>query len=595
MKLSGGRGKGGGGGPEAVGNERAQRRDGASEKHELPTVDDLLHKRDFTGATELLRAKQRASAGSADEADALLWLGYALAHAGDYVNAEAVYKQLEHSHNDADSGMKRAAEASTVDEAMVSVYKAVCIFHQGRVQEAEAAARSVNTTSELQQRLLFHCAHKQADEEELTKRHALLSESAEDHLALAAVNYLRGYYQEAADIYKAVLEEHQQFAALNVYVALCYHKLDFYDISSQLLDSYLNECPDSVFATNARACNTYKLYGGQPAEREVHALVEDSNKGGRGLADPANLEADIIKHNFVVFRNGEGAQQHLPPLLSFPPETRTNLAMFHINEGNMDSALSLVKDMEPVTTPEYIVKAIAHSQVGQRDGTAEHLRIAQELFQTVGQSDADKDTIPGRECMASCLFLLNNFRDVLVYLESIRSYMLGDDDFNWNYGIAKAAAQQYADAEEALRQIQSSEYRSEYEFNAWLARCFIKNGKPESAWGLYLRMEASDDSFALLHLLANDCYRAQEFLFAAKAFDVLDRLDPTDEYARGKRGACVGAFYNVSIGNEQPEALKELVTMMRATTSHEDTDADKILLVMRDFARRHGIAVSAVP
>ena len=29
------------------------------------------------------------------------------------------------------------------------------------------------------------------------------------------------------------------------------------------------------------------------------------------------------------------------------------------------------------------------------------------------------------------------------------------------------------------------------------------------------------------------------FLFAAKAFDVLERLDPDPEYWEGKRGACV--------------------------------------------------------
>jgi len=30
------------------------------------------------------------------------------------------------------------------------------------------------------------------------------------------------------------------------------------------------------------------------------------------------------------------------------------------------------------------------------------------------------DTIPGRQCMASCFFLLKQFEDVLIYLNSIR-------------------------------------------------------------------------------------------------------------------------------------------------------------------------------
>ncbi len=33
------------------------------------------------------------------------------------------------------------------------------------------------------------------------------------------------------------------------------------------------------------------------------------------------------------------------------------------------------------------------------------------------------------------------------------------------------------------------------------------NRKPQHAWELYLRMETSGDSFSLLQLIANDCYK----------------------------------------------------------------------------------------
>ena len=48
------------------------------------------------------------------------------------------------------------------------------------------------------------------------------------------------------------------------------------------------------------------------------------------------------------------------------------------------------------------------------------------------------DTIPGRQCMASCFFLLKQFEDVLIYLNSIRVIMpvtrvnvLLSDELNW--------------------------------------------------------------------------------------------------------------------------------------------------------------------
>lgn len=41
-----------------------------------------------------------------------------------------------------------------------------------------------------------------------------------------------------------------------------------------------------------------------------------------------------------------------------------------------------------------------------------------------------------------------------------------------------------------------------------------------------------------------------QFYYAAKAFDVLERLDPNPEYWEGKRGACVGIFQLILAGRE---------------------------------------------
>lgn len=53
-----------------------------------------------------------------------------------------------------------------------------------------------------------------------------------------------------------------------------------------------------------------------------------------------------------------------------------------------------------------------------------------------------------------------------------------------------------------------------------------------------------------------------QFYYAAKAFDVLERLDPNPEYWEGKRGACVGIFQQIIAGHEP-----------RLDSSHQRTHA----------------------
>lgn len=65
----------------------------------------------------------------------------------------------------------------------------------------------------------------------------------------------------------------RNFLALNVYMALCYYKLDFYDVSQEILDVYLKKYPDSMILTNLKACNLYKLYDGKAAEAELKNLI----------------------------------------------------------------------------------------------------------------------------------------------------------------------------------------------------------------------------------------------------------------------------------------------------------------------------------
>jgi intraflagellar transport protein 56 len=103
------------------------------------------------------------------------------------------------------------------------------------------------------------------------------------------------------ELYKKLLLENKEYLALNVYVSLCYYKLDFFDIAEEILNHYLAERPDSIIAVNLKACIKFQLYQGQAAENELRSL-QSIYTGGDIFQD-----FDLFRHNLVVFRGGENA------------------------------------------------------------------------------------------------------------------------------------------------------------------------------------------------------------------------------------------------------------------------------------------------
>ncbi|KAH9255034.1 tetratricopeptide repeat protein 26 [Batrachochytrium salamandrivorans] len=500
--------------PAAAPSHPAAVTDVLETKKTVPKLETYITNRDYVGAVTLLEFIKASGKGDIDN---MMWLGYSLFHLSDYRKAMETYQTMLLDEN---------------CDLLVHLYLACCYFFLGMYREADDAAQK-GPTCKLQNRLLFHLSHKFNDEKRLMGYHQNLQDVIEDQLSLASIHYLRSHYQEAIDIYKRILLENRDFLAINVYVAMCYYKLDYYDVSQEVLSVYIGAYPDSVTATNLKACNHFRLYNGKAAEAELKGLSEK-------MSHNFQFAEDLIKHNLVVFRNGEGALQVLLPLLDVIPEARLNLVIYHLRNEDIVSAFNLMKDIEPSTPQEYILKGIVNASLGQEQESREHLKIAQQYFQLVGGSASECDTIPGRQCMASCFFLLRQFDDALIYLNSIKGYFYNDDTFNYNYAQAKVATGGFEEGEEILLMIQNEKFKNEYAYMSHLARCYIMNKKPRLAWELYLKMETSSESFSLLQLIANDCYKMSHFYYSAKAFDVLERLDPNPEFWEGKRGACIG-------------------------------------------------------
>lgn len=82
---------------------------------------------------------------------------------------------------------------------------------------------------------------------------------------------------KATDIYKRLLLENRDDLALNVYVAMCYYKLDYYDVSLEILAVYLQAFPDSAVAMNLKV---------RARERERGATAADISPNSYPIALP---------------------------------------------------------------------------------------------------------------------------------------------------------------------------------------------------------------------------------------------------------------------------------------------------------------------
>lgn len=323
-------------------------------KRQIPSFEEFLLKRDYTGAKTILKLSKDYD--EEDDKGKALWMAYCDFHLGDYTNCLTQYEKIYDATQSKD----------------IALNIGVCMFYLGIYEESQKRIEDL-PESQLKIRLLFHLAHKLGDDNRLMELHGVLRDVIEDQLSLAGLHYLRGQYQEAIDIYKRILLDNKHMLAVNVYVALCYYKLDYFGMSQEVLDLYIASYPDSTIAANLKACNRFRMFNGQAAEQDIKHLLDGADRFG----------IDLIRHNLVVFRSGEGALQVLPELLDIIPEARLNLAIHHLKRGEISEAHQMIKDIKPKVPHEYILKGVVHASMYQETGLKEHAKQAQQYLQLI--------------------------------------------------------------------------------------------------------------------------------------------------------------------------------------------------------------------
>lgn len=250
------------------------------------------------------------------------WRAFAHFRLGEYKKAMETYDKIKRSS----SSSKELIDSQQI--ANIELLSCCCKFYMGEFIDQKFIETYDGPNKLLAERLKIYLDLKNDEPtiESMDRIQKILSKTIEDQLCLASVHFYRNQYQEAIDIYKKILLEEKNYIALNVYIALCYYLLDYYDVSQEVLTLYLQKHPKSIIASNLKACNNYRLYNGTTAEIELRNLIESF---------PTNFSyaKDFIRHNLVVFLNGEGAYQVLPSLMTTIPEAKLNLTIFYLKNG----------------------------------------------------------------------------------------------------------------------------------------------------------------------------------------------------------------------------------------------------------------------
>ncbi|EAY14740.1 hypothetical protein TVAG_038480 [Trichomonas vaginalis G3] len=479
--------------------------------------------------------------------DMKLWHGYALFHSGQYDDAIDVYEKM----------LKEEP-----DDTMLWLYISSCQFYLRDFENARDSANK-GPNCDFKTRLLFHIAHQTNDDKQLLESHSQLVGTLQNQLSLAAIHYMRSHFQEAIDIYQKLLMEHPDFLALNVYIAMCQFKLDNYDESNEAVDVYLQINSDSAVALNLKSCDYLRIFDANTAESQLLQIRKFSS-ATYGFVD------SLINHNLCIFHNGDDGFTILPKLVGVIPEARFNLAILYMRESNAKEAYNLLQDFQPLDISESILRATVLLAYGQLQSEPGPIDEANQIFSEVGNMDMIKNTVEGRQALATTKFIQSDYERTLQILQTIEDKIGDTDEFNYNIGMTYCGLEKWAEAERRLLMVKNPAYTREIFYVSFLCKCYIMNRKPNQAFILYTESINTEDAKLLLQIISTHCYQQGQYYYAMKAYNILAQFDLDPVNRQGMIASAVGVFRNVLSRKESPDKLQEVREVLESDPSAEE-------------------------
>lgn len=191
-------------------------------------------------------------------------------------------------------------------DPILNTYKACCYYALGKYKESYAEAEKGPKDEELTNRIRLHSAFKCRVGVAVMDHLHKLTNSVQDHLCKAGWEFLKGEFAEAMDIYKKIYVD-KKYDAINIYLAMCYYKLEFFDIALDLVNHYLGNFKTSIVANNLKAAIEYNSTGNCGAAKKIIMSLQENLLSNNNKNDIKKvIENDyLLKHNLAVFDNEE--------------------------------------------------------------------------------------------------------------------------------------------------------------------------------------------------------------------------------------------------------------------------------------------------